>query len=67
MTLIVIKCKSDFNDFKVSFSISNSEGILTSGCNSKASPRRCTEGVGVCSPALSGVGVGGTAYCTALP
>lgn len=53
MTLTVIKWKSDFNDFKVSFFISNSEDILTCGWNSKASPPHCTEGVGVYTPLLS--------------
>lgn len=48
-----MKWKSDFNDFKVSFSISNSEGILTRGLDSKASLPHCTERLGyvhLCCP-----------------
>lgn len=54
MTLIVIKWKSDFNDFKVSFSVSNSESILTCGWKSKASPLH-RRGWGMYTSAVCGV------------
>jgi len=38
---------------KVSFSIRNCEGIVARVWNSKASPPRCTEEVGVCTSLLS--------------